>query len=85
MKRSYRATLHGDRVEWLDRPPDHGEATPIRVTFAEGGGDQLADRGDAMADALERIAERGGLPGTEDPAQWQRQQRRDRRLPGRGG
>jgi hypothetical protein len=32
---------------------------------------------------MERIARRGGLAGVADPAQWQREQRAERSLPGR--
>mgnify|MGYP007051745952 CR=1 FL=1 len=34
--------------------------------------------------ALQRLVERGGIEGISDPVAWQREQRQDRSLPGRG-
>jgi hypothetical protein len=39
--------------------------------------------GSSMANALAALAAAGGPSGFEDPAEWQRQSRTDRLLPGR--
>ena len=39
--------------------------------------------GKAMADALSKIAGNGNLKSIKNPVQWQREQRKDRKLPNR--
>lgn len=83
MQRTYRAVLTRGRIRWIDRPPNDDEPTPVRVTLI---GEKIREpvrRGEAMADALERLAARGGLTGITDPIEWQRSVRKDRPLPGR--
>lgn len=86
MLRTYRALLHGDRIEWIERPTIPPHAVPVHVTLLE---DEIVEaavgRGPAMAAALEALAGAGGLATIADPAGWQREQRQDRRLPGREG
>src|SRR5688572_30546474 len=41
------------------------------------------ERGRRMRDALEKLAASGAFADVRDPVEWQRDLRRDRRLPGR--
>lgn len=84
MLATYRAILVNDRVEWEDEGPTQEQPVRVHITVL----DPVAtppdrSRGQAMADALQKIADRGGLSSTVDPAEWQREIRRDRPLPGR--
>ena len=42
------------------------------------------NRGERMAAALERLAAGSGVAGITDPMEWEREQREERDLPGRG-
>ena len=84
MLETYRAILLKDRVEWQDEAPKHDHPVHVHVTVLDRvAADADQSRGQAMAEALQRIADRGGLAGIADPAAWQREVRRDRPLPGR--
>ena len=88
MADTYHGILEGDRIRWIGPRPPSGKVRVIPDARLEAD-DPLpplpeqtqADR-DAMFDALETIADRGGLP-INDPVAWQRQVRLDRPLPGR--
>ncbi len=78
---TYPAVLRAGRLEWeAGSPPD----TPVRVHVTV-----LAPlppspaSGPSMTSALAALAALGGPSGFEDPAEWQRQSRVDRPLPGR--
>jgi hypothetical protein len=81
---TYPAVIRDGRIEWTgDTPRDLPAGRPVRVYIT------LLDRpepdgsGEALAAALQRIADAGGLPSIPDPVGWQREQREDRPLPGR--
>jgi hypothetical protein len=87
MLRTYRALLHGHRLQWLqDRPKDlpADRAIPVQVTILEDSVQPEAnqERGRRMA-ALEAIACAETTPWPQDARTWQRQIREDRLLPGR--
>lgn len=79
---TYKAILRDDHVEWIDSPPDRSRATPVHITLLEEK-PSVTDRGKAMAQALEKLAESGAFSDIEDPVAWQREVRKDRPLPGR--
>lgn len=83
MARTYRAMLINGRIEWVDPPPRAKEPTPVHITVVGGVSDTDTGRGKAMADALRRLADQGGIASISDPVEWQRQVREERRLPGR--
>ena len=84
MARTYKAMLSGDRVEWIDPPPDRTGPLRVRITVLRDAARPPAkERGQRMAAALDAIARRGGLAGIADPTQWQRETREDRARPGR--
>ena len=83
---TYRAVLHGDRLEWDDDVPADvrdRQTLSVFVTILAQSNDDDATQGRRMADALERLATAGGTPSIGDAADWQRDQREDRPLPGR--
>ncbi len=82
---TYKAVLSGDRLEWDDDVPEQvrtEQRVPVFVTIIGDADRSDVQRAEAMADALQRLAVRGG-PSIADAAQWQREQREDRPLPGR--
>ena len=88
MLRTYEAILVGDRIEFPGGGPQEPGPLSVHVTVigaaGAGGANGRRERGAAMAAALEKLAQAGTL-ATVDPVEWQREVRRDRDLPGRGG
>ncbi len=86
MLRTYRAILHGDRVEWLDKRPEQSRPVPVQITPLEGTPLEPAlERGRVMAEALGALASRGTFAAITDPVAWQREVRHERTLPAREG
>ena len=86
MQATYKATLRGDRIDWEDGVPEQARsqaALPVLVTILNQPVVETETGGRRMAEALERLALKGGVPSITDPAQWQREQREDRNVPGR--
>ena len=81
MQRTYKAILHGDRVEWLDDKPESTEPVPVQVSVLDNG--QTLTSGQELARLLGLLADKGTFDDIADPVAWQREQRRDRPLPGR--
>ena len=80
---TYRATLTNGHIEWDDKPPDERRPVRVMITILEPADMETGQsNGPAMAAALKEIADRGGV-GIGDPAEWQREIRKDRPLPGR--
>lgn len=85
MANTYKAILHGDRVEWIDGPPQQSTPVEIRITIVEGEASEAKpDRGQEMADVLAKLARRHTFSAISDPVAWQREQRQDRTLAHRG-
>ena len=84
MQRIYRATLHENRVSWIDDPPTLNAPTLVEITFLVDETEaERRERGRRAAEALREIAHIGGaFSRIEDPVAWQREIRRDRLLPG---
>jgi hypothetical protein len=84
MIRTYKAILHGDHVEWIDKRPEQTQPVPVHITPLEdippGPG---RERGRAMAEALAALASRGTFAAITDPVAWQRELRHERSLPAR--
>jgi hypothetical protein len=83
MPSTYKAILKGDRVEWIGEAPETNGGIAVEITLIEEPPAEASTRGPAMAAALQKIADAGGVPGIPDPVAWQREIRRDRPLPGR--
>lgn len=84
MKRSYKAILEGDTLKWTGARPRTGCPTEVEVSIDETDDRKGPPNGAAVAALLRQIAARGGIPGIDDPAAWEREIRKDRPLPGRG-
>lgn len=86
MPRTYQAVLHGDRVEWIDRPPTQGQPLAVQITvLADIDARTASERGRAMVEALEALAASDAFAEIGDPVLWQREVRRDRPLVARDG
>lgn len=86
MHPTYKATLRRDRIDWEDDVPEHIRSQAVLtvfVTILNQSGLAEETSGPPMAEALERLALKGGVSSITDPAQWQREQREDRNVPGR--
>ncbi len=84
--RTYRALLHGDRLEWLGEAPESQTDVPLRVDVTVVEQTPVSEahaRGPAMAALLEKLAARGTFAAITDPVRWQRELRQERGLPGR--
>ena len=85
---SYRAILKGDRIEWLNAEaprlqPDCETLVDITILDQQVNMDMEASRSGRINDVLSRLATIDALAEIDDPAEWQRQIREDRELPGR--
>ncbi|MDB5296874.1 MAG: uncharacterized protein JWO31_2857 [Phycisphaerales bacterium] len=87
MLKTYTATLTGDRIEWEDgdRPLLTRPSRVMVILLEPAGSARPFPPSDpaAVAAALDALAAMGGVKSFGDPAQWQRETRTDRPLPGR--
>ncbi len=85
MLNTYRAVLYGNKIKWIDTPPRRTRPVEVQVTLlGEMALTSSSERGQAMAEALENLAEAGTFSEISDPVTWQHEARQDRVLPGRG-
>ena len=80
---TYPAILRDGTLDWGDCGPPllPPGAVPVHVTLLVP--PASATGGPAMAAALAALAAAGGPSGFDDPAEWQREARAERLLPGR--
>ena len=84
MKRAYKAILHGDRVEWLDGAPEAEGPVPVSIIMGEEDTVSSGDNeGKSIVELFQALADLGTFADIGDPVEWQREQRKDRPLPGR--
>ncbi len=88
MRAAYRAVLRGNRLEWRDEEPedlspDHAVEVAVTILDTQDSPATAQARGAAMAAALEALAEAGGPRSFGDAADWERETREERVLPGR--
>ena len=86
MLEKYRATINGDRIEWNDDVPKSvrdKKSIIVDVTVVTAKPKLKKPNGKKMAEALGKIAAKGGVSSIKDPMKWQREIRKDRSLPGR--
>ena len=86
MLETYKATIHGHTIEWDGNGPDElkdGQEPKVKVIVESGEKTLPKSDGKKMAEALAKIAARGGVKSIPDPVAWQREIRKDRPLPGR--
>lgn len=85
MSDTYKATLRGNTLTWLDDNPglslDDQEVNVLVTVLEEPKGSfETQSRGEAMAQCLEQLANTGGIQGISDPVAWQRELRKDRSI-----
>lgn len=80
---TYPAILRDGTLDWGDAgpPPLPPGAVPVHVTLLVSSPPSVV--GPAMAAALDALAAAGGPSGFGGPAEWQRESRAERSLPGR--
>jgi hypothetical protein len=88
MLQTYKAILRGNRLEWSDAPPatvttDRPIAVHVTILDSAPATEQTPLPGQHMAAILEQLAQQHTLDATEDAAEWERNIRIDRELPGR--
>jgi hypothetical protein len=86
MDDKYRATIHGNEIDWHGAVPDgleNGGTVTVDMTIVSKARKWKKPDGKKMVEALEKIAALGGVKSIPDPVAWQREIRRDRPLPGR--
>lgn len=86
MLEKYRATIHGDKIEWdndVPRSVRDKKSLTVEVTVVKSKQKLKRPNGKKMAEALAKIAAKGGITSIKDPVKWQREIRKDRPLPGR--
>ncbi len=84
MLETYKATIHGDKVEWKDDSPQvlrTKKSVEVIITIVDR--ENLPANGRKMAEILSKIAKKGGIKTIENPSEWQREQRHERILTGR--
>ena len=82
MVRTYKAILNGDRVEWIDGPPETGERIPVHITIPDKTQQQAPQTEEKTAgELLQVLADMDAFADITDPVAWQREQRKDRPLP----
>lgn len=86
MLEKYKATIHGNRIEWEDEAPEsvkNNDSVGVYVTVIDEDITPAEPNGKKLAAILQKIADRGGISSIEDPVKWQRSIRKDQPLPGR--
>lgn len=82
---TYPATLRNGRIEWGPNGPPAlptDESVPIEVTILNPPPTPPSD-GRSLLELFEALAAGGAFSEIEDVVEWQREQRKDRALPGR--
>jgi hypothetical protein len=78
MLRTYKAILHGDRVEWLDQRPEQTQPVPVHITpLQDDPVESAQERGRSAAEALAALASMGTFAAIPDPVAWQRELRHE--------
>ena len=88
MPPTYRAVLHGNRLEWRDQKPegllpDRGVEVVVTILRSSDPDETSRTRRAGMATALERLAAAGGPKSFGDPTEWERETREESALPKR--
>lgn len=86
MLEKYRATIHGNTIEWDGEGPKNligDDSIKVDITIVSSTPKTKKPNGKKMAAILQRMADRGGVTSIENAVEWQREIRKDRKLPGR--
>ncbi|MYD64000.1 MAG: hypothetical protein F4W91_23460 [Gemmatimonadetes bacterium] len=84
MRRTYKAILRDDRIEWLDGSPETAEPISVDIIILDKAEQELSQAKEKTAgELLAILAEKDTFADIKDPVVWQREQRKDRPLPHR--
>ena len=84
MRRTYKAILRDDHVEWIDGSPETAEPISVDIIILDKAEQELSQAKEKTAgELLAILAEKGTFAEIKDPVAWQREQRKDRPLPHR--
>lgn len=84
MLHTYKAILHGDQVQWLEKSPEKSQMIQVHITvLEEPASEPVRERGRVMAESLAELARRGTFTAVSNPVAWQRALRDERALPDR--
>ena len=82
MRRTYKAILRDDRIEWLDGSPEIAEPISVDIIILDKAKQELSQAKEKTAgELLAILAKKGTFADIKDPVAWQREQRKDRPLP----
>lgn len=81
MARTYKAILSGDRVEWIDGPPETGKRIPVHIIIPDKTPPPPQPEEGTAGELLQTLADMDAFADITDPVAWQREQRRGRLLP----
>jgi hypothetical protein len=87
MMMTYKAILRGDRLVWIEAPPEVAavdDGVPVHVTFLREAlpedEEALVERQESLRALLEELVALNPFADIDDPVAWQREIRRDRVL-----
>lgn len=88
MLNTIKAVVHGDRIDWqepVEQLVAPNQSLEVLVTLLEPRPNSLSleEQGRRRVAALQRLAAQHAFAAIPDPAQWEREARQDRELPGR--
>ena len=82
MRRTYKAILSDNRIEWLDGSPETADPISVDIIILDKAKQELSQAKEKTAgELLAILAEKGTFADIKDPVAWQREQRKDRPLP----
>jgi hypothetical protein len=83
---TFKAILKGNQIEWIDDLPSlevQDQEVEVLITVLsemKAHPEWQTQRGERMAQCLEKIANTGGIQGITDPVAWQREIRKERSI-----
>ena len=81
MRRTYKAILRDDHVEWINGSPETAEPISVDIIILDKTKQELSQAKEKTAgELLATLAKKGTFADIKDPVAWQREQRKDRPL-----
>lgn len=79
MQPSYEAIISNGKIRWIDKPEENllsKNELKVKVEIVE----EPVQRKRLMIKALKDLAAIGGIASIDDPIDWQKEQRKDRKI-----
>ncbi|HEX8341013.1 MAG TPA: hypothetical protein VF624_08905 [Tepidisphaeraceae bacterium] len=80
MRTTYTAILDGEKITWVGEDPKLAKPTRVEIELEAG---PAQSNGPEVARLFEQLSKSDPFADIKDPVAWQREQRKDRPLPGR--